>query len=158
MSPDEKNAQMRSVFPELASPYAEYPMTREAWLSPDGTGPKSAPAFTAGANVGPKPDYVYGPGPKTTGYYHILTRESYKNLYARTSNEAPVGCCCFGNTPEVEAWDTTKRITYNRSLASKPNDQLAAQEAIEIARQKAKNVYNATQNEQLLVHAMLLAT
>jgi hypothetical protein len=158
MSADEKNEQMRRACPELASPYAKYPMAREAWLSPDGTGPNSAPAFIPGANVGLKPDYVYGPGPKNTGYYHLLTRESYAIVYARASNEAPVGCCCFGGGPEVDAWDTTKRITYNRSHASRPDDQLAAQEAIKIAQQKAKNVYNATQNQQLVVHAVLLAT
>lgn len=152
---------MGKVCPELTSEYAKYPMSRDAWLSPDGTGPNSAPAFIQQAqDVGPKPNYVYGPGPKNLGYYHILTRESYKILYARLRNEMPISCCCFGTSTrdEVDAWDTTKTIVYNRSIASKPDDQLGAKEAIEISRGTANAVYNQTQNEQLVVHAILLAT
>ena len=156
-----KNDQMKMVCPELASPFAEYPMDREAWLMTDGTGPEGRPAYLQGPDEGLKEHYVYGqPRNKQLppGYYHLLTRESYSILYKRVASEAPVGCCCFGDTKLVDAYDTTKRICWNRNVASRPNDALAAQEAIQIAQQIANKTYNWTQNEQLVVHAVLLAT
>lgn len=156
-----KNEQMKMACPELGSPYAAYPMTREAWLSMDGTGPNSAPAFLGGANTGLKAHYVYGKprgDEKPPGYYHLLTREAYSILFQRVSNEAPVACCCFGDALMADAYDTTKTICWNRNVSTKPNDALAAKEALEIAKKIANRTYNWTQNEQLVIHAVLLAT
>lgn len=114
-------------------------MARESWLSPDDTGPESAPGFLAGPKVGPKLNYVYGPGRKGAGYYHILTKQAYQILHNRLQTQAPeVTCCGIGTqTPEYDAWETTVRIVYNRCVASKPNDVLAAKNAIAIAQQTA---------------------
>lgn len=132
-------------------------MARESWLSPDGTGPHSAPGFLAEPNVGPKPNYVYGPGGlKGSGYYHILTRNAYFILHHRLQSQAPFSCCCFGTSfAEYDAWDTTARIVYNRSVASKPDDVLAAKEAIAIAQQTARDAYNNSQNLQLALMIVL---
>ncbi|KAI2488709.1 hypothetical protein MHU86_25763 [Fragilaria crotonensis] len=153
MPANKTNAQMRSTCDELLSEYAVYPMARESWLSPDGTGPNSAPGFLPESNVGPKPNYVYGHGGrKGTGYYHILTRNSYQILNHRLQSQAPISCCCLGTSKaEYDAWDTTARIVYNRSVASKPDDVLAAKEAIAIAQKTAQAVYNDSQNLQLAV-------
>lgn len=164
MAAEAKNRQLQMVFPELASKYAQYPLQREAWLSLDGTGPESAPAFVGGGNIGMKEHYVYGSGPKEHGYYHVLAREAYSILFKRARSEAPpAGCCtpCFGSQEArdlLDAWDSTKTICYNRSVSSRPNDHIAAQEAHEIARKIANNTYNATQNQQLAIHAILLTT
>ena len=151
MKAEKANAQMRNTCDELLSEYAKYPMARESWLSPDGTGPNSAPGFLAGPNLGPKPDYVYGSaGRKGAGYYHILTRNAYQILHYRLQNQAPISCCGFGTSrAEFDAWDTTARIVYNRSVGSKPDDVLAAEEALAIAKQTANAAYNDSQNLQL---------
>ena len=141
MSADKINAQLRQVFPELLSEFAKYPLELENWTKPDGT-INSNPAFLKEPDVGPKPDYVYGPGPMGRGYYHLTTREAYKILYARCTNEMPFACCCLGAPRDlVDAWDTTKRICYNRSVATKPNDAIAAEDAIKIARGEAQGHY-----------------
>lgn len=147
MSIEKTNAQMRSTCDELLSEYATYPMRRERWLSSDDIGPNDEPGYLAGPDVGPKPNYVYGDvGPNGNGYYHILTQHSYCVLYARLANEAPFSCCCFGSPRNVvDAWDTTTRILYNRSLASKPDDVLAAREVIGISQRDAlsRQMFNA---------------
>mmetsp|Transcript_7674 Transcript_7674/g.9462 ORF Transcript_7674/g.9462 Transcript_7674/m.9462 type:complete len:176 (+) Transcript_7674:87-614(+) len=166
------NEQMTRVCPDLASQYAKYPLKRQAWLSIDGTiGNESSSSPTASTISAflpakddgvpdSKPDYVYGHGEKGLGYYHLLTRNSYEILHKRLySQTGPISCCCFGSPrDEVDAWDTTKGIVYNRSVASRPDDVLGAQEALEIAKGKAKAVYNVTQNEQLVLNAVSLAT
>jgi len=43
---------------------------------------------------------------------------------------------------------------YNRSVASIPDDEQGARDAIAIARGTAKAVYNFTQNEQLVLNAV----
>lgn len=158
---------MTMACPELASSYAQYPMRREAWLKVDGQGPGNVPGFISSPSFqGLKQNYVFGQ-PKhrgvakeqyAVGYYHLLTRESYNILFRRVSEAAPVACCCFGDAKMADAYGTTKTICWNRSLASKPDDQLGAQEALQIAQQIANRTYNWTQNEQLVVHAVLLAT
>lgn len=158
----ETNERMVRLFPELESKHATYPLKRQKWLaeagsvgSNDGT---STPAFLPydkdpNFDATLKPDYAWGPGPRGFGYYHMLTRQSYKILYARAKNNpAPIQCCCFGS-PElklkVEDLDIVSDILYNRSIASIPDDMLAAKEAIDIARGEAKAHYNMDQNVQL---------
>lgn len=156
-----KNEQMKLACPELASPFAAYPMDREAWLSTEGSGPNGQPAFVGGPFAGPKEHYVYGQPrskEKVSGYYHLLTREAYSILFKRVSSEAPVACCCFGDAKLADAYDTTKTICWNRNVSSRPNDALAAKEALAIAKKIANNTYNWTQNEQLVIYAFRLAT
>eukprot|EP00527_Entomoneis_sp_CCMP2396_P001582 CAMPEP_0198145374 /NCGR_PEP_ID=MMETSP1443-20131203/23046_1 /TAXON_ID=186043 /ORGANISM="Entomoneis sp., Strain CCMP2396" /LENGTH=168 /DNA_ID=CAMNT_0043809003 /DNA_START=80 /DNA_END=586 /DNA_ORIENTATION=+ len=166
-SADVKNKQMRMTCSELASKYATYPLQRKTWLMVDGTGPDSAPAFMEGSSdeSGLKEHYVYGKGPKdATGYYHLLTREAYKILYKRVRSEAPAGgavCPCFSSQEtrdQIDAWDTTKTICWNRSVSSQPDDQIAQDEAIKIAKQVANKTFNRTQNEQLVVGTVLILT
>jgi hypothetical protein len=94
------------------------------------------------------------------GYYSLLTKPSYVNLYARMTNEAPVGCCsCSKAAREVyDAWDDLKRIVYARSVASRPDDAVAAEDAISEARATAQAWHNGLQNENLAVGAVIIAT
>jgi hypothetical protein len=78
-----------------------------------------------------KHNYVYCKvGLKGQGYYHLLTKVSYVNLYNRIGNSPP-SVCCGGSREEVDAWDTTKRIVYNRSRAPRPDDMAGAKASID---------------------------
>ena len=98
-------------------------------------------------------DYAHGAGKRGWGYYHLLTRESYVILYSRLTQEMPGVCCAV--TPaqykEVSAWDDVKQICYNRSVASRPDDAQAKEDALAIARGVAQAHYHTEQNFQLAV-------
>jgi hypothetical protein len=68
---------------------------------------------------------------KGPGYYHILTKVAYVNLYSRLVSTGSGASCCFGDREINDAWDTTRRIVYNRSRGSVPGDILAAEQAID---------------------------
>ena len=156
---DEINAKMVKLCPELASQYAKYPLKRKQWLSPNAKVDDKTKAFIASqSDTGPKPDYVFGPGPLSMGYYHILTRNAYKILYVRlTKEQPPVACCCFASKDSHNAYDEwyeVKTICYNRSIASIPDDAQARDDAITIARGEALAHYHEQQNFQLVVMAV----
>ena len=75
-------------------------------------------------------------------------------------HEAPGGCCACSKAArkEYSDWDDVKRIVYNRSVASVPDDKVGAQDAVNGARQTAQNWHNGLQNEQLAIGAVQLAT
>ena len=165
---DKINAVMANVAPELASPFAKYPLSaqsgRSLWVNP--TGGKTSngePCYIKGSESQIrqiKEHYVYGSGSLGIGYYHLLTRDSYSALYARLHNSLPVACCCFSSKEvrkEADDHDTVMRICYNRSVASIPDDLQAARDAEAIARGTAKKAYNFTQNEQLVIMAVQAA-
>ena len=162
---DKVNAKMAKVAPELASPYATYPLSaqsgRSLWVNPTGgTTSNGEPCYIKGEepqSQSIKEHYVYGPGSLGIGYYHLLTRDAYGALYARLHQSLPVTCCCFSSKEARETLDdhdTVMRICYNRSVASIPDDVQAARDAEAIARGTAKRVYNFTQNEQLVIMAI----
>jgi hypothetical protein len=157
---DATNAKMVRFVPELASEYAKYPMKHARWFDPKEKDPKGKPCFIqSDTDVGPKPDYVFGRGKFGHGYYHIMTLEAYQNLYARMTHEFPGGCCyCFISAArkEVDNYDDVKRIVYNRSVATKPDDGVAAQDAMNKAKDTAQAWHNGLQNEQLVVGAIQL--
>mmetsp|Transcript_28013 Transcript_28013/g.44054 ORF Transcript_28013/g.44054 Transcript_28013/m.44054 type:complete len:180 (-) Transcript_28013:1213-1752(-) len=165
---DEVNAKMARVASELTSPYAKYPLSaqtgRSMWVNPSGgRTAKDELCFIAGQGKDEpmkKPDYVYGPGTMGYGYYHLLTRDSYKILYVRLQSAAPVACCsCFNKeaTRAIDEHDEVTRICYNRSVATIPDDIQAAKDAEAKARGTAKVVYNYTQNEQLFLNGVQTA-
>jgi hypothetical protein len=157
---DATNAKMVRFVPELASEYAKYPMKYSRWFDPKEKDPKGKPCWIKSeTDVGLKPDYVFGAGKFGRGYYHIMTIEAYQNLYARLMSEFPGGCCyCFISSArkEVDEYDDVKRIVYNRSVASVPDDGVAAKDAISKATDTAQAWHNGLQNEQLVVGAIQL--
>lgn len=122
------NAKMVNYAPELASEYAEYPMHRKYWLKATDTDPKGEPCFIAAPEGGKqlklKPNYVFGPGPRGFGYYHLLIRASYLALHARMTHENPVSCCSFSKAAREEYFDfdDVKRLVFARSRSRKPDD------------------------------------
>jgi len=158
---DDMNAKMVKFVPELASDYARYPLKRDRWLEPKEKGPKDEPCFiSSSVDAGPKPDYVFGRGKYGHGYYSLLTQYSYQNLYARLTHEAPGGCCACSKAArqEYDAYDDVKRIVYNRSVASRPDDVVASKDALRKAQGVAQVWHNGLQNEQLAIGAVQFAT
>mmetsp|Transcript_14840 Transcript_14840/g.21234 ORF Transcript_14840/g.21234 Transcript_14840/m.21234 type:complete len:182 (-) Transcript_14840:303-848(-) len=171
------NESMVKVAPELASKYATYPMKRKLWLAVDGKvdDDNDIPAFIAhpkpegtsnSNNSSParKSDYVWGPGPFSFGYYHLLTRPAYEILYHRIRNELVTICSCFGGgkksaistggiEPTRSEIDEVVTMMYNRSIASRPDDFLAQKEAFDLAQGIAQSHYHFGQNFQLVLMA-----
>lgn len=110
MSPNER----LQLVPELRSPFARYPLDRPRWIRPtrETHTPKddgaeltfiACPPPPKGTKNDVKMNYVWGPGSKGYGYYHLLTKESYVALSARMHSEcAPPIPCCGGATKESE--------------------------------------------------------
>lgn len=137
----ELNAKMVKFCPELASKYAQYPMQMKSWVSPTAKAPNGDSCWISAPMGSPlKQDYVLGPGQNGRGYYHILTRDSYKILYARLTHEMPGCCCAFSaaKRKELSDWDDVKTVVYNRSVARIPDDNQAKKDAISIARGAAQ--------------------
>ena len=155
----EKNERMARFVPELKSPLASYPLRREAWLdvnatvnNEDGTRTPAFIPYKADPNFpvpALKDDYVWGPGSRGFGYYHILTRDAYKTLNVRIRNKGkPTQCCCFGSPDSAQAaedYDVVSEIVYNRSVATRPDDIQAVKDALAIARGEAQLEYNTSQ-------------
>ena len=118
--------------PELSSKYATYPLTRDRWLKFDESIDGNTAFIAAEQDEGMKENYVYCKvGLKGPGYYHLLTKVSYVNLYNRIGNSPPSVCCGGGSRADVDAWETTQRIVYNRSRAPRPDDTAGARASVD---------------------------
>jgi hypothetical protein len=163
----EINKALVEFLPELDSEYARYPMTHQRWYGPNEKGPKGEPCFIPhdGSKLATpiKKDYVYckkGLGGK--GYYSLMTRTSYVNLHDKLGSVGPqgscVGCPCFagkGVRDALDRYDDAKRVIYMRqNCIARPDDKLADDVVMGQATQTAQNMFHATQNEQLLLHAV----
>jgi hypothetical protein len=181
------NEKMPLVAPELASKYARYPLEGNEWIAPsamitidtpavdtnnssddnfeNNDGPEQIPAFIAKPkdpnfpNTAMKLDYVWGPGPRGYGYYHLLTKASYTilNNRLRLSQKATVDCCCFGgggnsasNVTKPIFDDDVMAVIYERSLSTKANDLVAERDVIENAKGVASAYYHTSQNIQMV--------
>jgi hypothetical protein len=148
-SPDQINALLVKFLPECASKYATYPMKRDRWYLPNEKGSKGEPLFLKQPDAGVKMDYVFGRGPGGPGYYSLLTKTAYINLYSRHTSACPVTCCACSKAAReaYDEWDDVKRIIFARQLAKKPNDVTAATDAMSEATGKAQAWHNGLQNE-----------
>ena len=160
------NQQMVRVAPELASKYAAYPMKHKQWINPASSTVDGEPCFVAGnsgenlQNHGVLMDYVYGRGPMGLGYYHLMTREAYVNLYGRLQSTAPSPPCCFclgGSAKDYGEHRGVKDVVYNRSISPIPDDKVARKAAQDKARGVAQDWHNGLQNEQLVVGTAITA-
>jgi hypothetical protein len=131
-SVEEVNAIMVKFLPELASDYAKYPMERDRWYYPNEKGLKGEALFVKEENKGVKMDYVFGRGQGGPGYYSLLTKTAYINLFTRITHECPVACCAMSKKTRkaYDEWDDVNRIIHARQLAKKPDDQQAKHDAL----------------------------
>jgi ferredoxin len=147
---EEINKQMAHYLPELASKYATYPLHRDRWLQPQEKGDKGEPCYIkAAVDEGLKMDYVFGAGPYGFGYYSLLTKASYQNLWSKINTLAPtdcLGCFACGKAARkaYDEWDDVKRIVHNRQAATIPDDVKGAQDALIDAQNTAEahEMYN----------------
>lgn len=148
---DAMNEKMVRFVPELASDYAKYPMQHAAWSDPKGKAPKGEKCYLKGPNTGLKMDYVYGRGPFGEGYYSMMTKVAYVNIYSRLTCESPVSCCSFSKEARktMDEFDDVRRLMYARSVSPVPNDGVAKDAAISEAKGVAQAWHNGMQNEQL---------
>lgn len=156
MSSEAMNEKLAKYLPELAeSSYGEYPLHHKRWLDPGERGPSGEPCFIpATQDGGVKKHYVWGKGPNGMGYYHLLTRPAYQNLYRTIAHKPPNSRCCACSAAarkELDEWDDVRRIMYNRTVSPVPDDNVAQQAAIAKAQGTAQAWHNGLQNEQLLV-------
>jgi hypothetical protein len=84
-SPAELNRIMVKFYPELDSTYAKFPMNNKRWYQAAEKGPKGEPCFVKGGSPDVvKKDYVYCKlGSFGPGYYSLMTKTAYTNLYSR---------------------------------------------------------------------------
>ncbi len=141
------------VVPELRSPHARYPLNRSRWIRPseeprtpkqDGDEltfiphPKTPKGQTNQVKLG----YVWGPGTKGFGYYHLLTKEAYVALSARLHSEtAPTPTCCGaggngkrGNDELEDLRYVYQFVVHPRSKCPVPNDSSAYNHSVEEGR------------------------
>ena len=128
---DQFNARMAELVPELKSEYGRYPMKREKWVpsSPNEKSPDGKPSFLASprdpGNTKPLlDDYVWGPGSRGFGYYHLTTKEAYATLEARLQS-ASAPTCCFGGSKDKSDLKELHIIMYYRAGSPKPDDDIA---------------------------------
>eukprot|EP00581_Thalassiosira_minuscula_P012943 CAMPEP_0183721572 /NCGR_PEP_ID=MMETSP0737-20130205/13808_1 /TAXON_ID=385413 /ORGANISM="Thalassiosira miniscula, Strain CCMP1093" /LENGTH=176 /DNA_ID=CAMNT_0025951609 /DNA_START=48 /DNA_END=578 /DNA_ORIENTATION=+ len=135
--------QKMQLVPELRSRHARHPLNRSHWIhptkearTPQADGDEATfiayPKPQKGQTVPVKEGYVWGPGSKGFGYYHLLTKDSYVALAARLANETtPTISCCFGGKPKTSKDDTEdirhvyQFVVYPRSKSPVPNDSVA---------------------------------
>ena len=173
-SPAAINKALIEFLPELDSEYAAYPMNHPRWYQPNETGPKGEPCFVPGvaaaANNGTptgtaaaviRKDYAYcSRGPNGAGYYSLLCHVSYMNLHEKLKSVTPqsAACPCFNSKETRDAldrYDDCKRVIFMRQRCTvRPDDKLADDIVMGQAKATAQAVYNATQNEQLVVNAV----
>jgi len=135
-SAEEINKAFDRTEPELfQSKYARYPMKYERWLNFQESF-EGKPSFVASEDdKGIKMDYVYCKnGPVGKGYYHMVTKVSWVNLYSKLVSQGSGGASCLclgGDRAAADAHDTTRRIVYHRSRSNRPDDVLAAEQAMD---------------------------
>ena len=120
----------KQLVPELRnSPHAAYPMNRDRWIRPTQEAKTPAadgkqatfvaqPAPPKGETNKVKQDYVWGPGSKGFGHYHLLTKEAYVALASRQSSTEE-------NSDMEDLRDVYRIVVYPRSKSPVPKDTYA---------------------------------
>jgi hypothetical protein len=135
-SAKELNASMIKFLPELDSDYARYPMSHKRWLyQAEDKGPKGEPCFVKGFDPSVlKKDYAYCKnGHLGPGYYSLMTKVAYVNLYAKHCSQQPGTCGCAFNAKDLKAideHDDVRRLLYARQMSPRPCDVAAETRAM----------------------------
>lgn len=161
---NELNKSMIKFLPELDSEYAKYPMNFKRWYQPSEKGPKGEPCFVKGGSPDVvKKDYAYCKrGSFGPGYYSLMTKIAYVNLYSRHDSQQPGTCGCACNAEDrklMDEHDDVKRLLYGRQMSPRPSDNAAEKRAMDESQGMAIAAY-AGQNpgEYLVSHGAKGAT
>ncbi len=129
------NENMVKFLPELDSDYARYPMSYPRWYQPGEKLPNGEPCFVK-ANTPDliKKDYVFCKyGAFGPGYYSLMTKVAYVNLYSKIDSIQPGTCGCAFNAEDRKAMDEhddVKRLLYGRHMSPRPCDKAAETRAM----------------------------
>jgi hypothetical protein len=142
----ELNASMVKFHPELDSDYARYPMYHKRWLQPSEKGPKGEPCFLKCDDPSVvKKDYTYCKrGNFGPGYYSLMTKVAYVNLYTKHDSMQPGTCgiaCNAADRNAIDEHDDVRRLLYARQNSSKPSDTAADKQAMDVAQGMAIAAY-----------------
>mmetsp|Transcript_9088 Transcript_9088/g.16501 ORF Transcript_9088/g.16501 Transcript_9088/m.16501 type:complete len:177 (+) Transcript_9088:60-590(+) len=145
-SPDQINKSMIRFLPELDSDYARYPMHHARWYQPSEKGPKGEPCFIQEKENGIKKDYAFCKnGIKGPGYYLLMTKIAYVNLYTKLDSLVPGTCgiaCSSADRKAMDEYDDVKRVLYGRHMAPRPDDAAAGKRAMDEAQGMATAAYH----------------
>ncbi|KAL3918190.1 MAG: hypothetical protein SGILL_004354 [Bacillariaceae sp.] len=142
----EINASLIKFLPELNSDYARYPMHHKRWYQPSEKAPKGEPCFIHEKENGIKKDYAFCKnGIKGPGYYSLMTKIAYVNLYSKLQSMQPgtCGCACSAaDRKAMDEYDDVKRVIYGRHFSPRPDDAAAGKRAMDEAQGMATAAYN----------------
>mmetsp|Transcript_26870 Transcript_26870/g.63129 ORF Transcript_26870/g.63129 Transcript_26870/m.63129 type:complete len:172 (-) Transcript_26870:176-691(-) len=143
--PKELNANMIAFLPELDSDYARYPMYHKRWYQPGEKGPKGEPCFIKGEESGVKKDYAFCKnGTFGPGYYSLMTKIAYVNLYAKHDSQQPGTCgiaCNSVDRKALDEHDDVRRLLFGRQMSPRPCDAAAEKRAMDEAEGMANAAY-----------------
>lgn len=110
-------------------------MNNKRWYGPGEKGPKGEPCFVKGGSPDiVKKDYAYcKTGSFGPGYYSLMTRIAYTNLYTKHQTIQPGTCGCACNAADrklMDEHDTVNRLLYGRQLSPRPCDGAAEKRAM----------------------------
>jgi hypothetical protein len=141
----EINKSMIKFLPELDSDYARYPMHHQRWYQPSEKGPKGEDCFMKEPDQGIRKDYVFCKnGFKGPGYYLLMTKTAYVNLYTKLDSLQPGTCgvaCNGADRKAMDEYDDVKRVIYGRQMSPKPDDAVAGDRALGEAQGMAAAAY-----------------
>ena len=154
---NELNKSMVKFHPELNSSYARYPMNHKRWYQPGEKGPNGEPCFIKGGDPDTfKKDYVFCKhGSFGPGYYSLMTKIAYVNLYSKHDAMQPGTCgiaCNAADRKAIDEHDDVKRVLYGRQMSPKPSDQAAAKRAMDESEGMANAAYAMDNPGEVLLH------
>lgn len=84
-----------------------------------------------------KEDYVYSEDPEP-GYYHLLTKQAYIQLYKDLETKEPSLPCCWdkAGAKKYDEYTRVKKIVYNRNVASIPDEKVAIADGKKVTKLK----------------------
>jgi hypothetical protein len=118
----------------------------DRWYQVTENGPKGEPCFVAGeATQGIKKDYAYcKAGAKGPGYYLLMCKVAYVNLYSKIDSMQPGTCgiaCNAADRQALDEWDDVRRVMYGRHFSPRPCDAAAGKRAMDEAQGMASAAY-----------------
>jgi hypothetical protein len=156
------NDRMTRIAPVLSSKFAKYPMQFSTWLDPFTQTKEGKPTFMPQEHPPRTPphegderyiDYIWGDGPCGKGYYHLLTKQAYKNLIDELENETPViRCDCFvGDLGQLHDHMEVVSLLRHRSESDVPNDFEIARKINDTAQLNMRSTGNPCRKSKKIV-------
>lgn len=121
-------------------------MNCKRWYEPGEKGPKGEPCFIKSEDLSVvKKDYAYCKfGSFGIGYYSLMTKIAYVNLYSKHDSLQPGTCgiaCNAADRKAMDEHDDVRRLLYGRQMAPRPSDNVAEKRAMDESEGMATAAY-----------------